>query len=182
MPTWISTASRAAVMGFFAVLAVSVPASAQNVDEQWEQAAQTGVRAYGLAQLDVALTQLEEALRIAEANFAADDWRTTASLINLAPLYAALDRHVDGIALAERAIAAQEVEGGPENPNLTVTLTMLAGMYRDVERFEDAEAMEGRASALMDLVLAPTTHAPSLSARSGPSPCTAPAASRRHWK
>lgn len=146
-------AKHVLAMLLFIAVAPAAPAWAQNADDDWDRFARAGVQAYGLNQIPEALENLEAAMRVADENFTEDDRRTLNSILNLAPLYATLDRYDEAVPMAERAVAIQEAEGGPDNPELTITLPMLAGFYRDTGRLDDSVATLERGAELMDLVM-----------------------------
>ena len=130
-------------------LATAAPAAfAQDPVAEWQEHLGKGARAYGIAELDIAGTEMDLALAIAEKNFAADDPKMITMWLNLIPMRRAQNRFEEAVVFGDKVIPALAAAGGEDNPDLMPPLVMMAATLRDLKRYDLSDAMYQRAIAL----------------------------------
>lgn len=102
--------------------------------------------------IDAGVTYVEQALRLAEQIFGANDSYTQESVKSLAPLYLARHRYAEAEPLYIRAIAASERLLGKDHPNTLSLAGELARTYQSLGRYADAEPLYARALAVTERV------------------------------
>jgi len=127
---------------------LATPASAQDVQAQWEAHMREGGRAYGLAQMEIAARELDAALVLAEKNFSADDVKMISTWLNIVPLRRAQSRLDEAVVYGEKLLAAVTKVNGADSPELMAPLTMMATTYRDLGDFAASDKAYLRTIAL----------------------------------
>jgi tetratricopeptide (TPR) repeat protein len=131
-------------------LGLSSAASAQDAAAQWEQHMREGVRAYGLAQMELAERELNAALAIAEREFANDDLKMINTWLNLVPLRRAQGKLAEAAAMGEKLIARLGKHAGEDSPEMMAPLVMMAATYRDLKDWANSDKAYLRTIALHD--------------------------------
>ena len=104
------------------------PAFAEAQQEAWERHMRAAIEADQQGHYAKAITQMQAALRAAEA-FGSDDPRLATSLNNLAALYRLQGRYAEAEPLYKRSLAIVEKALGPEHPHLAIGLDNLGQLY-----------------------------------------------------
>ncbi|MDA0654030.1 MAG: tetratricopeptide repeat protein [Proteobacteria bacterium] len=144
----------ATALGLLVVAAfAAAPASAQNPPqdpgEAWGALMQAGTQAYGLAQIDVAREKYAAAMVIADENFAEDDPRLLATLINFAPTLRAAGESAAAAEMLERGVALEIALYGEDHPDLMSQYPVLAAIYKDIDDYDRALELYRRSIDLM---------------------------------
>ncbi len=130
------------------------PAFAEAQQEAWERHMRAAIEASQQGHYTKAVTQIQAALRAAEA-FGPDDPRLATSLNNLAELYRAQGRYGEAEPLHTRALAIREKALGPGHPDVAQSLNNLAGFYNTQGRYAEAEPLYQRSLAISEKALGP---------------------------
>lgn len=134
-----------AVLAAVVVLFAAVPvASAQDIGEQWDTHTRAAVKAYGLAQMDIAAAEANAALAIAEKNFKPGDDRLQTSVLNSFSIERGMG-HYDAALTFGMRLEAMQRKADPKDPNLAITVNLIAGVYRDMKSADPMVATYNRA-------------------------------------
>ncbi len=128
------------------------PAFAEAQQEAWERHMRAAIEPYQQGHYAKAVTQIQDALRAAEA-FGPDDPRLATSLNNLAELYRLQGRYEEAEPLNKRALAIREKVLGPEHSEVATSLNNLAVIYLKQGRYAEAEPLYKRSLAIVEKAL-----------------------------
>ncbi|MCK5274990.1 MAG: tetratricopeptide repeat protein, partial [Alphaproteobacteria bacterium] len=87
----------------------------------------------------------EEAVRLGEQEFGAENPTVAKMIDSLGLLYASMGRYTEAEQHYLRALAIQEKAQGPMHPDVAHVLDLLANLYRDQRRYDEAEPLYKRA-------------------------------------
>jgi CHAT domain-containing protein/Tfp pilus assembly protein PilF len=135
------------------MLLAGVPLGAQ--ENRWKELNQQVVSLHQQGKLAEAVPLAEEALRVAEASFGAEDPAVAASLNNLALLYKEQGRYAEAEPLYQRNLSLLEKYLGPEHPAVAKALNNLAAVYQEEGKPAEAERLYQRALAIREKALGP---------------------------
>ena len=139
-----------------ALAALVITLSAMGQEARWGELVKQAntLRKQGRAAEGIPVA--EEAVRVAEKSFRANDAKIAISLNLLAAMYDEQGRYADAEPLFKRALAIREKAYGPDNPEVARSLNGLAMLYYHEARYAEAEPLFERALAIREKALGPT--------------------------
>jgi CHAT domain-containing protein/Tfp pilus assembly protein PilF len=124
-------------------------------EARWEELLGQVSGLYNQGKYAEAVPIAEQALRVAEATFGAEDTRTANSVLWLAALHNVQRQYSEAEPLFKRGLAIREKALGPDHPDVATSLNDLAGLYKGQGRYAEAEPLYKRALAIREKALGP---------------------------
>jgi CHAT domain-containing protein/tetratricopeptide (TPR) repeat protein len=138
-----------------AALAFSLVAPARAQESRWAELMKRANALRKEGQIVQAIPVAEEAERVAEKSFRANDTKLAMTLNLLGTMYDEQGRYADAETAIRRSLDIREKVDGPDSPETAKSLTALAFAYYHEARYADAEPLFKRALAIREKALGP---------------------------
>jgi CHAT domain-containing protein/tetratricopeptide (TPR) repeat protein len=150
---WLSVGLLATVVALILLAGLAAPVGAQEA--RWKDLNQKANELQERGKYDEGISVAEEAVRVAESTFGADDTNVAVSLNLLAMMYDDQEKYVDAEPLFKRSLAIVEKALGRDDPEVASALSNLATLYLEQDKFAEAEPLAKRSLAIREKTLAP---------------------------
>ncbi len=118
--------------------------------ERWDTLYREGSALYREGKFAEALPVLQQALRLAESSFGAEDPTVAASLHAVASIYHSQGKYAEAEPLYKRALEISEKYAGPKDSQVSQMLSSLAALYQAQGKLAEAEPLYKRSLAIAE--------------------------------
>jgi tetratricopeptide (TPR) repeat protein len=122
---------------------------------KWSELIEKAVTLYQQEKYSEAIKVSEEALKVAKETLDTEHPNVVTSLNNLALIYKALGKNVEGEPLYNQALKISERVLGPNHPDVATSLNNLAEVYVAQDKYAKAEPLYKRALEMSERTLGP---------------------------
>ena len=136
-----------------ALLTLAIPVTAQK--DRWEQLNSQAIQLQKQGKNTEALPVAQEAAKVAEATFGAENFSTAVALNRLGTIYSNLGKYSDAEPILRRALAIGEKVLSPDDKGVAAMLNNLAAVYDKQGRYGDAEPLYKRSLAITEKIAGP---------------------------